>query len=252
MIIEGSRECGMLERMRSPIFVRPLTDAERQALTAGLRSPDAFVLRRCQILLASARGERAPRIAEQLGCDDQTVLDALHAFNARGLTEQAVAKEDPDPKALACYGLLLRRAQQQGQDEAVWLRFVDGRPVSALTTQFLDWCCPKLEALGVPVWGLIWDNASWHVSRAVRTWIRTHNRTVKQQGHGVRLLVCCLPVKSPWLNPIEPKWVHSKRAIVEPTRLLSAQEVADRVCAYHGCPHEPHLTLPDPILEKAS
>src|SRR5260370_14546877 len=75
----------MLERMRSPIFVRPLTDAERQALTAGLRSPDAFVLRRCQILLASTRGERAPRIAEQLGCDDQTVLDALHAFNAVGL-----------------------------------------------------------------------------------------------------------------------------------------------------------------------
>lgn len=71
--------------MRPPIFVRPLTDAERQALTTGLRSSDAFVLRRCQILLASARGERAPRIAEQLGCDDQTVLDALHAFNARGL-----------------------------------------------------------------------------------------------------------------------------------------------------------------------
>jgi len=72
--------------MRPPIFVRPLTDAERQAVTAGLRSSDAFVLRRCQILLASARGERAPRIAAQLGCDDQTVLDALHAFNMSGLT----------------------------------------------------------------------------------------------------------------------------------------------------------------------
>jgi len=75
----------MLVGMRTPIFVRPLTDAERQAVTAGLRSPDAFVLRRCQILLASARGERAPHIAAHLGCDDQTVLDALHAFNARGL-----------------------------------------------------------------------------------------------------------------------------------------------------------------------
>jgi transposase len=79
------RECGTLAGMRPPIFVRPLTDAERQAVTAGLRSSDAFVLRRCQILLASARGERAPRIAAQLGCDDQTVLDALHAFNAVGL-----------------------------------------------------------------------------------------------------------------------------------------------------------------------
>jgi DDE superfamily endonuclease len=165
------------------------------------------------------------------------------------LVEQTVAKNDPDPKALACYGLLLRRV---GHAEAVWLRFVQGRPVSAITTQFLEWCCPKLAALGVPVLALIWDNASWHVSKAVRAWIRAHNRAVKQEGHGVRILVCYLPVKSPWLNPIAPKWVHSKRAIVEPTRLLSAQEVADRVCAYHGCPHEPHLSLSAPVLDKAS
>lgn len=86
----------MLVSMRSPIFVRPLTDAEHQALTAGLRSADAFVLRRCQILLASSRGERAPRIAEHLGCDDQTVLDALHAFNAQGL--EALKKGSFRPK----------------------------------------------------------------------------------------------------------------------------------------------------------
>ena len=178
----------------------------------------------------------------------------LHAWAEENqplrLVEQAVAKDDPDRKALACYGLLVRHHDQR--DETVWLRFVDGRPVSALTTQFLGWCAPRLQALGVPVWVLIWDNASWHVSKAVRSWIRTHNRAVKHQGHGVRILLCYLPVKSPWLNPIEPKWVHSKRAIVEPTRLLSAQEVADRVCAYHGCPHEPHLALPDPVLDKAS
>jgi transposase len=71
--------------MRKPIFIRPLTDAERQALERGLRSKDAFVLRRCQMLLASARGERAPQIAKELGCDDQTVLDALHIFNEQGL-----------------------------------------------------------------------------------------------------------------------------------------------------------------------
>jgi len=166
-----------------------------------------------------------------------------------GLVEQAVAKDELDRKALACYGLLVRRAQHDG---AVWLRFVDGRPVSASTTQCLGWCAPQVQALGVPVWVLIWDNASWHVSKAVRTWIRAHNRAGKPHGHGVRILVCSLPVKSPWLNPIEPKWVHSKRAIVEPTRLLSAHEVAERVCAYQGCPHEPHLALPDPVLDKAS
>jgi DDE superfamily endonuclease len=204
------------------------------------------------IALAQAHPEWALGFADEVWWS-RLARPALHTWAEADqplrLVEQSVAKDDPDPKALACYGLLLHRAQQ---DEAVWRRFVDGRPISALTTQFLAWCLPKLEALGVPVWVLIWDNASWQISRAVRSWIRTQNRAVKRDGHGVRIVVCCLPVKSPWLNPIESKWVHSKRAIVEPTRLLTAQEVAERVCAYHGCPHEPHLTLPDPVLDKAS
>jgi hypothetical protein len=158
------------------------------------------------------------------------------------LVEQTVPPDDPDPKALACYGLLVRRGQEP---EQVWLRFVQGRPVSAVTTSFLAWCCTKLEALHVPVWLLVWDNAPWHVSKAVRAWMRAHNQQVKREGKGVRLLLCYLPVKSPWLNPIEPKWVHSKRAIVEPARLLSVQEVADRVCSYLGCVHEAHLSIPD-------
>jgi transposase len=71
--------------MKQPIFVRSLTDDERQQLEAGLRSADAFVLRRCQIVLASARGEWAPRIARNLGCDDQTVRNVIAAFNEIGL-----------------------------------------------------------------------------------------------------------------------------------------------------------------------
>jgi transposase len=70
--------------MPRPIFVRPLTDDERQALQAGLRSADAFTLRRCQILLASAQGKRAAAIATDLHCDDQTVRNAIHDFNATG------------------------------------------------------------------------------------------------------------------------------------------------------------------------
>jgi hypothetical protein len=366
--------------------VRPLTDAERQAVTAGLRSPDAVVLRRCQIMLASARGERAPRIAEQLGCDDQTVLDARQACNAGGLParhpgsarphrppprafrddraeqlrallprsprefghrarlwtldlaaavsgaegwtprlvraeavrkpvlrrgigwasaghrrearqagdhqprsggrtkkrrrdrlialthahatgalgcadavggrrvwqphrhawaqaeqpvrlgeqpieqpiEQPVATADAEPKALSCYGVLVRR---RAHDEAVWLRFVVGRPVRVITLQLLDWCGPKLAALGVPVWALLGANACWHVSKALRAGIPLHHRSVKQPGHGIPILVCYRPLKRPCLNPLEPQGVPSKRAIVEPTRLLSAQEVAERLCA---------------------
>ena len=71
--------------MRAPIYVRPLTDAEQQIVQAGLRSSDAFTLRRCQILLASADGQRAPQIARTLGCDDQTVLNAIRAFDALGV-----------------------------------------------------------------------------------------------------------------------------------------------------------------------
>jgi hypothetical protein len=71
--------------MKPPIFVRTLSKQEHKALEAGLRSSDAFVLRRCQILLASARGEQPPRIAENLGCGSQTVRNAIHAFNERGL-----------------------------------------------------------------------------------------------------------------------------------------------------------------------
>ena len=70
--------------MRTPIFIRPLTEEERDQIQKGLRSSDAFVLRRCQILLASSRGERAPAIARQLGCDDQTVRNVIHGFNAAG------------------------------------------------------------------------------------------------------------------------------------------------------------------------
>ena len=94
------------------------------------------------------------------------------------LVEQEVPKADPDPKALACYGVLLRQVEQP---ERVWLRFVDGRPVRAVTEQFLGWCCGKLQEAGVRVWVLIWDNASWHVSKRVRAWIRAHNLRVKKE-----------------------------------------------------------------------
>jgi transposase len=70
---------------RAPIYVREMTDDERSAVTAGLRSRDAFVLRRCQIVLASAAGKRASQIAGEVGCDTDTALNAIHAFNQTGL-----------------------------------------------------------------------------------------------------------------------------------------------------------------------
>src|SRR5437868_14277179 len=70
---------------KAPLFVRPLTDAERQALEDSLRSPDAFVLRRAQIILASARGETAGAIAPRVGFSGQAVRTVIRAFNRTGL-----------------------------------------------------------------------------------------------------------------------------------------------------------------------
>jgi hypothetical protein len=372
-----------------PLHVRALTDAEHKALAAALRSTDAFVLRRAQILLASARGERVSTTGPLVGFSRQAVRQIIHQFNRdglsvlerrsnrnhvlyycfdttaalalrdllhhsprlygkdtsvwtlalaaevaheRGLTtwrvsgetiratlarmgvrwkrakhwitspdpeyarkkaardrltrlalthpdwllgfedevwwsrlarpalyswqddaqpirlvEQTVARSDPDPKALACYGLLARYWDERHRwTEAMWLRFVEGRPVSAVTVHFLTWCAEQAAALGKRAVLLIWDNASWHESQTVRTWLRAHNRQVKQTAQGVQLLVSFLPVKSPWLNPIEPKWLHGKKRVAEPARLLSAAELADRVCATYACPHYPHLVSPPP------
>lgn len=70
--------------MQAPLFVRSPIESERQVLAAGLRSADAFTLRRSQIVLASARGERVPAIARSLGCGEQTVRNAIHAFDRHG------------------------------------------------------------------------------------------------------------------------------------------------------------------------
>jgi transposase len=71
--------------MKPPIYVRNLSAEEVQTLKEGLRSPNAFTLRRSQILLASARGTQSLQIAQNLGCADQTVRNAIHAFNRKGL-----------------------------------------------------------------------------------------------------------------------------------------------------------------------
>ena len=169
----------------------------------------------------------------------------LHSFGEAGeplrLVEQSVEKDDPDPKAISCYGLYIPELEQS------WLRFVEGRPVSAITTRFLEWCLKKLEPLGKKVWVLIWDNASWHISREVKRWIGSHNREVKKSGRGARIVDCLLPKKSPWLNAMEPKWTHGKRKVVEPDGLLGAYELAERVCAAFDCPHYEHLSIPENV-----
>ena len=114
------------------------------------------------------------------------------------------------------------------------LRCVDGRPVSAVTPPFLQWVTDRVAAEGNTALLLVWDNASWHISQAVRAGRKAHNRRVKRDG-GCRLVGCPLPSKSPWLNRIAPKWGHGKWAIAAPERQLGVGELQHRICAYSAC-----------------
>ncbi len=126
----------------------------------------------------------------------------LHSWSEQDeplrLQELPKDKNDPDPKALACYGMF------EANSDRMHLRFVEGRPVSQVTTDFLEWLCQQVAAQGKQVLVLIWDNASWHVSQQVKTWIREQNQGVQKAAQtgkpGVRIIPCWLPIKSPWLN----------------------------------------------------
>lgn len=71
--------------MKASLYVRELTDNERSILESGLRSDDGFRVRRSQILLASARHEKANKIAEMVGCTAQSVRNVIHDFEARSV-----------------------------------------------------------------------------------------------------------------------------------------------------------------------
>jgi transposase len=114
--------------MRSPIFVRSLSEKERERLQGGLRSKDAFTLRRCQILLASSSGQDVPKIASNLGCAQQTVRNAIHDFGQSGL--DALTPGSSRPKrtrdafdrrsAEALREMLHRSPREFGYDTSLW------------------------------------------------------------------------------------------------------------------------------------
>jgi transposase len=114
--------------MNQPLLVRPLTDDETLQLRRGLRSADAFTLRRSQVLLASVRGAHARAIGQQYGCSDQAVRNVIKAFNQRGLA--ALHKRSSRPHRIevafdtaACQRLrdLLHRSPRDfGRPTSVW------------------------------------------------------------------------------------------------------------------------------------
>ncbi len=114
--------------MKPPLFVRELSDTERRSLRAGLRSREAFTLRRAQILLASAQGQRPALIAARLGCAVGTVRNTIHAFEKEGagcLGEKKRGPKDAQPvldqaKADPLKGILHQSPRRFGKAQSTW------------------------------------------------------------------------------------------------------------------------------------
>jgi len=113
---------------KARMFVRPLTAEERQALRRGLKSADAFTLRRSQVLLASADGKGPGEVGRLVGCTAQAVRNASRAFEAEGLACLAAKsharkspgrvwdrRHDEDLK-----DLLHRRPREYGRPTSLW------------------------------------------------------------------------------------------------------------------------------------
>jgi transposase len=114
--------------MKTPIFLRPLSEKERERLREGLRSKDAFTMRRAQILLASSEGERAPKIALNLGCASQTARDAINDFNERGFDSLRAKSSRPrrtreafdERSAEALREMLHHSPREFGRESSLW------------------------------------------------------------------------------------------------------------------------------------
>ena len=114
--------------MRTPIFVRPLSDAEHRTLTTARRAAEVFTVRRSQILLASARGTTVPQIARSLHGNEQTVRNAIHAFNRDGFAALMPGSSRPQttqaafdaPSAEHLRALLHRSPRDFGHSTSRW------------------------------------------------------------------------------------------------------------------------------------
>lgn len=152
----------------------------------------------------------------------------MHSWAATGealrLVERQPKGREPD-KAIACFG-----AVRQDSDER-FLYFCDGQPDTERTILALQRLLVVARGEKKRVLAIIWDRASWHKSKQLRRWLHKHNQAAKRKGD-VRLLTCLLPVKSPWLNPMEAHWVHAKRKVAEPDGQLSVTQLKQRLCAH--------------------
>lgn len=196
---------------------------------------------RCTVRTAKKRRDKLKATAQER--DDWMLVDqdecwfsrfaqpSMHTYASEGhnlrLVQREPQKNEPD-KAIACFGAVCDQTQER------FLSFADGQPNSTKSIAFLSYLVEIAAARSKRVLVIIWDQATWHKSKMVMQWVRQHNRHAKQTQQSVRLLTYLLPSKSPWLNPMEPIWLHTKRKVVEPEGDLSVEVLKERLCTHFG------------------
>jgi transposase len=109
--------------------VQQLTNEDLVRLEAGLQSDSAFTVRRCQILLLSAREGATPQeIARRVGCSDQTVRNTIRAFAREGMTALTEKTHRPltvhsafsQPNLHILAQIIRQSPREYGYDTNVW------------------------------------------------------------------------------------------------------------------------------------
>ena len=75
---------------------------------------------------------------------------------------------------------------------------------------YLGWRARDCRERGIRKLYIVWDNASFHLSKALKHWLERHNEKVKQED-GTFIELVPMPNKSPWLNLIEVVFRWLKR-----------------------------------------
>lgn len=80
------------------------------------------------------------------------------------------------------------------------------------TWQHLKGTIRRYAAQGTRFLVLFWDNAPWHLAQRLDQLLARYNRHAKRRGR-LRVLLFALPIKAPWLMPLEAVFGQTKRAV---------------------------------------
>jgi len=97
------------------------------------------------------------------------------------------------------------------------------------TWQHLKGTIRRYAAQGVRFLVLVWDNAPWHLAQRLQRLLARYNRHAKRHGR-VRVKLFALPIKAPWLMPLEAVFGQTKRAVgpIERESMPALQDAVER------------------------